>query len=553
MGYRLLIGFLGLIWGLDFSVAGLVSQCSSLTIGDLYTTNLTKNQYKIGVRDENYARYNWRWRKVGAEEWETFTNTVPYYFIDVKPTKRYEFQCKAGCQNGEEGDWSPRMEFINDCENFSGSLNYIVLEDGIVVYLNAEGHFDGYDFYGVKIKDDVILANRNWGSDEPDFEIPLNTSQSNEIKFQLTCPNGQKTDYTDWYSIRAYCHPPSVNDIVAVPLGSSVLQVLCHRPSTQFEFRIRPLGESTWRNSGKQIIGLYVFDDINTDLSHEIQCRIACGTWSETAVYEGTCRAPEYADLKVEWPAFDKIKITDRGADDGVTAWEWRWRVLGSSGSWFGASTQVNSYTMRNLLPRTEYEVRVRRVCGQAEGEWLENVYISTSEFPCIPPVDGLDVEDIEFKSAYLFTYVDEFDRLQFRYRPKSGRPEWIETAETRQYRQRIDGLEYGTRYEFQGRIKCNGEYSEWADGPDFTTRDCFEPDPSHLLVLETTANSFTITYIGDYDYAIDWRYRETGSANWIKPDRNGLNEIFVYGLPQGKSYEVECRLVCGVVNGNNV
>lgn len=543
----------GILFGLVFMPWTAFSQCLSLSTGDLYTTNLTKNQFKIGVRDETYTRYNWRWRKVGTSQWETFTNTVPYYIIDVLPTQRYEFQCKAGCRDGSEGDWSPKHEFINDCEKFSGSLSYLSLEDGVVVYLNASGRYDGYEHYGVKIKDDYIFGNRNWGSGEPDFEIPLNTSVVNEIKFEFTCPNGQKTGYTDWYAIRAFCNPPQVRDLAAIPLSSSILQVICQRPSTQFEFRIRELGESTWRSSGRQIIGIYQFENVHTDLSHEIQCRIACGDWSESMVYEGSCHAPELSELNVELPAYDKIKITDQGADDGVTGWQWRWRVLGSSGNWLGASTVVNNYTMRNLLPSTDYEIRLRRICGQAEGEWLENIYISTDDFPCIPPIDGLDVGDIKFKSATLFTYVDEFDRIQFRYRPKQGQHDWIEIAETRQTRQRIDQLEYGTRYEFQGRLKCNGEYSEWVAGPDFTTLDCIEPNPNYLLVEETTANSFTVTFIGNYDYDIDWRYRETGSATWIKPDRNGQNEIFVYGLPGGVSYDIQCRLVCGIVNGKNV
>lgn len=553
MGYRLVVIFIGFTCGLDFSVDALVNQCQSLTIGDLYTTNLTLNQYKIGVRDENYARYTWRWRRVGAEEWETFTNTVPYYIIEVKPTKRYEFQCKAGCTNGEEGEWSPKLEFINDCEGFSGSLSYVLLENSVEVDLNASGHFDGYDFYDVKIKDDFLFANRSWGSDEPKFQIPLSTSHPNELKFKLTCPNGQETTYTDWYEIRAYCEAASSRDIVAIPLSASRLQVICQRSSSQYEFRIKELNDNAWRNSGPQITSIYQFDQVNTNLSYEIQCRLACGSWSASALYEGVCQAPEYADLKVEWPAYDKIKITDQGAGDGVTAWEWRWRVLGSNSNWLGVRTTMNNYTMRNLQPRTEYEFRVRRICGQAEGDWLENIYISTSEFPCIPPLDGLDVDEIEFKSADLFTYIEDFERVQFRYRPKSGQQTWVETAETRQPRLRIFGLEYGTRYQFQGRLKCNGEYSDWADGPEFTTRDCFTPDPNHMLVTETTNNSFTVTYLADYDYEIEWRYRLVGNTSWIKPDRNGFNEIFVSGLTSSESYEVQCRLVCGVVNGTNV
>lgn len=170
-----------------------------------------------------------------------------------------------------------------------------------------------------------------------------------------------------------------------------------------------------------------------------------------------------------------EIEIHYKIAGGTETSWKLQYKLASANG-WTNPEITLNTtpaYTITGLAAGTDYEVRVKAVCGSGnESDWAESVAFTTSTEPvetCNMPTN-VTVADIDKQSITLTWDANGAEKWAVQYR-KQGATVWTLgsnniTAAT----YTIGGLEEATVYEYQVQAICDGTTSEWTQVASQTT-----------------------------------------------------------------------------------
>ena len=538
-----------------------IASCPTPNVALLRVTNLTKNKVKLSIISSGYTEYHWRYKKSNATSFNNVTTTEPEVTIDVRPTTRYEFQLQLKCPDGTTSPFSISKLFTSDCETVSGPIEYLHLNDiDWSINLNSSGYYGAYESYHGKFVDRHALGifplNRDWGSNSPDFTWPIGGGDVIEnVQFRMECPDGTFSPWSSDYTLRSDCRAPRLNEIGADPGGPNTLRLHCDKYASAYQFRLREQGTAAWRNIPQSTLPFVFVDNINPNKNYEVECRLLCSNqytdYSPTLTYLGisACTDPIRGDYWVSHITSTSAKVEDRGYDpDVVRRWEFRWK-LGSA--WITQRSDQPFLVIRDLYPDTDIEWGFRRTCNNSEtSNWSPEMVYFRTESICLGPINSLHVLNVDYNTARFNTSEDVYAMYQYRYRIQ-GRSKWTTTEESNQHLHRIEGLQEGESYEWQGRGKCESKWSEWVDGPVFTTVSCNPPDENSIGAENITSRAAELQYREYIPNKIQWRYKKDNSNNWI--ELNPIREAIQYleGLDDGSIYKYGSRLSCVDADGN--
>lgn len=148
-------------------------------------------------------------------------------------------------------------------------------------------------------------------------------------------------------------------------------------------------------------------------------------------------------------------------------------------------------YEAIGLTPETAYTWRVQAVKGDAKSPWAEGPAFTTpkeGEQSTPPPTDLLAV-DITHQAATLTWKHTDADRHEM----VIGDAETVTTNGTGSYS--LTGLTPETIYAWRVRSAKGDRWSEWVDGPEFTTK-AFAALPSELSATDVTHDSAILSWV---------------------------------------------------------
>ena len=196
------------------------------------------------------------------------------------------------------------------------------------------------------------------------------------------------------------------------------------------------------------------------------------------------------------------------------TSWKLQYKLASENG-WVNPEVTVNAtpaYTITGLVAGTDYEVRVKAVCGDGnESDWTTSVAFTTLnevQEPCNAPTN-ITVTDFGKNSITITWDANGASKWAAQYR-KQGSTAWTmgsnnitETTYT------FSGLEEATFYEYQVQAVCDGTTSAWSQtGSHSTGIDSrlmnsvsLYPNPAtnHVDVL-VSDNSVNVSRLEVYD-----------------------------------------------------
>ncbi|MBK6831076.1 MAG: S8 family serine peptidase [Flavobacteriales bacterium] len=167
---------------------------------------------------------------------------------------------------------------------------------------------------------------------------------------------------------------------------------------------------------------------------------------------------------------------------------------------------------------------------------------------PCPAPY-GLDVHNVDLTAALLSWNVVSGSTFDIRYR-EIGAVDWIALSGISSTAFTISGLQTCTPYEFQVRVICGADLSDYSASFSWISAGCCDPPDNIIMgfIGENDANLTWSTVIGATSY--DVRIRPVGAVDWTVLEDEVNNFTTISGLLPCMSYEVQLASVCNGVTG---
>lgn len=261
-----------------------------------------------------------------------------------------------------------------------------------------------------------------------------------------------------------------------------------------------------------------------------------------------SCTAPTIAQLNASNITISSARINCTVT--GVNAYDWRYRVAGTS-IWTDVASGTSSFAdLSGLASGTSYEFQAQVQCGSVWSAWSATQTFTTLSASCpAPSLPQLSVSNITATSVQLQCSVSGVNAFDWRYR-QQGAATWIDLPSTATGLTTVTGLSASTSYEFQAQVQCGSTWSAWSVSRSFSTTDgsCATPLASQISITEITGSSarFNVSVTGADSYL--WRYRQAGVSAWTTLPATTVNYTYAFGLSSRTTYEVQVALVCNSI-----
>ena len=218
-----------------------------------------------------------------------------------------------------------------------------------------------------------------------------------------------------------------------------------------------------------------------------------------------------------------------------------------SSSSWSTSTTvSTNNHTFTGLNAATQYDWRVRKVCGSSNySSWASGSFTTQQGAdPCDAPT-GLSVTATTTSSATV-TWTGS-GQFEVSYKAASS-SSWAPSTQVSTNSYNITGLNAATQYDWRVRRVCsNGDNSDWATGNFTTQQGGGGPDPCEaptgLNVSNITTGSATVTWTGSGQFEV--AYKTSASSSWGDATQVSANSCTFNGLIPATRYDWRVRKVC--------
>ena len=242
----------------------------------------------------------------------------------------------------------------------------------------------------------------------------------------------------------------------------------------------------------------YTFDSLDPETTYSVKVRTNCGDdgyseWTNAVSFTTGIACPVPTDVTVS-------NVTGYTAEVSWTSDASNFVVAYKSGvvreveEWTEVNVTTNSYSLSDLVPETEYLVRVKAVCGGIDGESLWATISFTTTVAC--PTPTVTVSNITAYTAEVSctnTGAEYFSLMLGE--------EVIAENVTMPYI--LTELEPNTSYTVKVKAICGGEdgESEWSDGTSFMTGDIC-PD-GMVCIGSGTSTSNDLPVNNFYNYSL--------------------------------------------------
>ncbi|MBP5536127.1 MAG: fibronectin type III domain-containing protein [Bacteroidales bacterium] len=205
-----------------------------------------------------------------------------------------------------------------------------------------------------------------------------------------------------------------------------------------------------------------------------------------------------------------------------------------------------NSYTATGLTANTQYEWRVRSVCGSVSSNWVTGTFTTQppSTTPCDAPT-GLATSSTTTTSATVSW--SGSGNFEVAYKAASS-SSWSTETSVSATTYTFNGLNANTQYNWRVRKVCSAnDQSDWATGTFTTQQGGGDPDPcdapTGLSVANVTSSSATVSWSGSGNFEV--AYKTTASSSWSNANQVSASSYTISGLTANTQYDWRVRKVC--------
>ena len=351
----------------------------------------------------------------------------------------------------------------------------------------------------------------------------------------------------------ASCDPPVSTSLQASQITYQSARLQCLAASfAGYDWRYRLLGAASWTDLPASSAAFYELGGLAASTQYEFQVKVQCGSswsgWSESVRFltaAPPCDAPTATQLSVN--GLSTVTATLNCSTPAVIAYDWRYRVQGSS-NWIDLPAATAPFAqLSGLSPATTYEYQVQVQCGINWSDWSASQFFTTQTPPCTTPsLNQLTVSNITTQTATLHCAMTGVEQYAWRYR-LAGTASWTELPPTTVGSRLLSGLSPLSNYEFQVAVQCQSVWTGWSQSQSFSTQgSCTAPAGGQLTANAITTTTASLQCLLAGATAYDWRYRQQGSGGWIELPAGTQSSVGLNGLQPATTYEYQAAVQCG-------
>jgi hypothetical protein len=239
-------------------------------------------------------------------------------------------------------------------------------------------------------------------------------------------------------------------------------------------------------------------------------------------------------------------------AGGSETAWELQYKTAAAS-SWSNSInvTGTPSHNLTGLTAGTQYQVRVRAVCGTTEtSNWSATASFTTTQASVTPPtVTTNDATNITTTTATLNGAVtagsETITAQGFEWKTTTGGTYTQVSATGNTMSYNLTGLTPNTSYTFKA-FATTASGTTYGAEKTFTTTVETCPAPTNVAASNITETTADISWTQPDNAATSWDvlYKESGADSWFTATTTS-NPYTLTGLTGASSYDVQVIAHC--------
>lgn len=292
----------------------------------------------------------------------------------------------------------------------------------------------------------------------------------------------------------------------------------------------------------------YTIGGLAQNTRYEVRVRSICTQELESpftlpvrfSTLSGNCLEPQNVAATMITPNSAMISWLENSSAQNYQV---QWRRVGSA-TWSSASVTTTSYQILNLLSDTEYEFRVRTICGTLNdaSPYTPRQNFTTSPVCQVP--DAVFVLNVTHNTAEIsWTAVSGAVSYQVDFKP-SNQIDWT-SREVTANNISLTQLTPGVVYDVRVRTNCgNGNVTTFTPTRNFSTESFCEA-PSSFSVIRLTATSIALGWVGPSNaVGYNLQYREL-NGTWSAPVVLTSNFFEATSLSSDVTYEFRVYTIC--------
>ena len=317
---------------------------------------------------------------------------------------------------------------------------------------------------------------------------------------------------------------------------------------TSWQIEYKAASSGTWTT---QTVNnpTYNMTGLQPTTAYQVRVKSLCGSGSESA-YTTVVSFTTAAPLCVVPTNLAISNVSSTGATatwtagGSETSWQIEYKTTTAT-TWIIQTVTTPTYTMIGLQPSTDYQVKVKSLCGiGVESDYTTVVSFTTAASPCVVPTN-LAISSISSTGATAtWTAGGSETSWQIEYKTATGGTWTTQTVNNPTYT--MTGLQPSTDYQTRVRSLCdNGEESDYTSVVSFTTAAPPCVVPTNLAISSISSTGATATWTaGGSETSWEFEYRLIGAADWTTQTVT-TPTYSMTGLQPSTAYEVRVKSLC--------
>lgn len=544
-------------------------QCPQPVFGEIGADQITdktarffcRSGHASGVTEGHFYRY----REASGSNWtEEFTRANQLEVNRLKDNTDYVMQVQHECTNQVTGNWSGSVFFKTDqsCEIKSNAVSVQDISYQSALLKCSQKNRDAYTWELIRVSNGRQVRIPNQLTQNSYLVDSLSTGEEYQVRVKVICGT-EVSEFTEpVYFTTLFCSSPAENEITVSDIeNTSATFNYNGNVLNGLEWQFRQVGNSNWRKvyTNQNEISI---ESLVRNANYEFRLRVSCAEqpsvfsdWSAIKTFTTGC-----ASKITRFSGITLNSIKAHASDLGADIYEFRYRRAGNT-NWIRPPGGSETFILADgLMPDTEYEFQVRSICDGQSSDW------SLSEFASTVQDENLFCRKVfrtEIKATQVTSTTADLgcsrggvDAYVFRVK-KTSETNWQESPALTDGFYQLINLTPSSIYQFQVKVLCGNNFSEWSDTSRFRTQAftqglataCPPPYLSDFYAGNIgTQSALLLSRRGSDGY--QFRYRELNSSIWIEGPSTQESFLLLNGLKSGLIYEYQSRVSCNGFSG---
>ncbi|MDD3644726.1 MAG: fibronectin type III domain-containing protein [Bacteroidales bacterium] len=524
-------------------------QPTNLAISNVSSTEATATWTAGGSETSWQIEY----KTASAGTWTTQTvNNPTYTMTGLQPTTAYQVRVKSLCGSGSESAYTTVVSFTTSATPCVVPTNLAISNissTGATATWLAGGT---ESFWQIEYKTELDTV---WTTQ---FVITstytmtgLQPSTGYEVRVKSLCDNGEESAYTTAVSFTTAAPPCVVPTNLAISNVSSTGATatwIAGGSETSWQIEYKTATATTWIIQ-TVTTPTYTMIGLQPSTDYQVKVKSLCGGGVEsdyTTAVSFTTAAP----LCVVPTNLAISNVSSTGATatwtagGSETSWQIEYKTTTAT-TWIIQTVTTPTYTMIGLQPSTDYQVKVKSLCGiGVESDYTTVVSFTTAATPCVVPTN-LAISNVSSTGATAnWTAGGSETSWQIEYKAASSGTWTTQTVNNPTYT--MTDLQPTTSYEIRVKSLCGaGVESAYTTVVSFTTAAPPCVVPTNLAISSISSTGATATWTaGGSETSWEFEYRLIGAADWTTQTVT-TPTYSMTGLQPSTAYEVRVKSLC--------